>query len=172
VYKGHIKNSHVHVWESLRTVVYMCVSMEKLMYICGLQWWQSSIYAGYNGGSHIQVHIGLYRGSFQQQVICKAVYQVLGMEKTPLRVEDRLDGAFDFLSWKSRVTLVLNEYDLWELLDKIVTPLIDLTNLEAYNKKEIKVERVLLVSVKDHLIPHLIEKNMSKEMFDSLVSLF
>jgi hypothetical protein len=48
---------------------------------------------------------GQYRGSFQQQVISREVYQVLGMETTPLRVEDRLDGASNFLSWKARVTL-------------------------------------------------------------------
>jgi hypothetical protein len=46
------------------------------------------------------------------------------------------------------------------------------TTLEAHNKKEIKAERVLLDSVKDHLIPHLSEKKMAKEMFDALVSLF
>jgi hypothetical protein len=50
---------------------------------------------------------------------------------------------------------VLKEYDLWELVDKVVTPPTDLTTLEAHNKKEIKAERVLLDSVKDHLIPHL-----------------
>jgi hypothetical protein len=43
------------------------------------------------------------------------------MEKTPLRVEDILDGAYKFLSWKERVTLVLKEYDLWELVDKAIT---------------------------------------------------
>jgi hypothetical protein len=127
---------------------------------------------GCSGDSHIQVHTGQYRGNFQQQVISREVYQVLGMETTPLRVEDRLDGASNFLSWKARVTLALKEYDLWELVDKVVTPPTDPTTLEAHNKKEIKAERVLLDSMKDHLIPHLTEKKMTKEMFDALVSLF
>jgi hypothetical protein len=94
------------------------------------------------------------------------------MASTPLRVEDRLDGASNFLSWKARVTLALKEYDLWELVDKVVAPPTDLTTLEAHKKKEIKAERVLLDSVKDHLIPHLSEKKMTKEMFDALVGLF
>jgi DNA polymerase II large subunit len=68
--------------------------------------------------------------------------------------------------------LALKEYDLWELVDKVVTPPTDPTTLEAQNKKEIKVERVLLDFMKDHLIPYLTEKNMAKEMFDALVSLF
>jgi hypothetical protein len=60
------------------------------------------------------------------------------METTPLRVEDRLDGASNFLSWKERVILALKEYDLWELVDKVVTPPTDLTTLEAHNKKRSK----------------------------------
>jgi hypothetical protein len=94
------------------------------------------------------------------------------MATTPLRVEDRLDGASNFLSWKARVTLALKEYDLWELVDKVVTPPDNLTTLDAHNKKDIKAERVLLDLVKDHLIPHLNEKKMTKDMFDALVSLF
>jgi hypothetical protein len=62
-----------------------------------------------------------YRGSFQQQVISKEIYDVSGMETTLLRVEDRLDGVSNFLSWKARVTLALKEYELWELVDKVVT---------------------------------------------------
>jgi hypothetical protein len=102
----------------------------------------------------IVVHVqftGQYRGGFQQQVISKVVYHVLGMELTPLRVEDKLDGESNFLSWKARVTLALKEYDLWDFVEKLVTPPIDPTTLEAHNKKEIKVERVLLDLVKDNL---------------------
>jgi hypothetical protein len=61
-------------------------------------------------------------GAVSTTVISREVYQVLGMETTPLRVEDRLDGASNFLSWKERVTLALKEYDLWELVDKVVVP--------------------------------------------------
>jgi hypothetical protein len=60
------------------------------------------------------------------------------MEKKSLRVEDRLDGASNFLSWKERVTLALKEYDLWELLDKVVTPLTNMATLYAHNNKDIK----------------------------------
>jgi hypothetical protein len=84
------------------------------------------------------------------------------MVDTPLRVEDRLDGSSNFLSWKERVNLALKKYDLWELVDNAVTPPTNLTTLYAHNKKEIKEERVLLDYVKDHLIPHLNENTMTK----------
>jgi hypothetical protein len=58
------------------------------------------------------------------------------METTPLRVEDRLDGASNFLSCKESVNLVLKEYDVWELVEKVVS--LDTIALEAHNKKDIK----------------------------------
>jgi hypothetical protein len=82
------------------------------------------------------------------------------------------DGASNFLSCKSRVTLAFKEYELWELVEKVVTPPIDPTALESHNKNEIKSQRVILDLVKDHLIPHLSKKNIAKEILDSLVGLF
>jgi len=35
-----------------------------------------------------------------------------------VRFEDRLDGASNFMPWKTRVTLILKEHDLWENVDK------------------------------------------------------
>jgi hypothetical protein len=60
------------------------------------------------------------------------------MTTTPLRVEHRLDGTSNFLSWKERMTLALKEYDLWELVDKALVPPTNLTTLVAHEKKEIK----------------------------------
>jgi hypothetical protein len=70
------------------------------------------------------------------------------------------------------VTLAFKEYELWELLDKAIVPPTDPTTLVAHEKKEIKVERVIMDSLKDHLIPHPSKKKKIKEMFDSLVGLF
>ena len=33
---------------------------------------------------------------------------------TNLRLEDRLDGAGNFVSWKARIVLILQENELWE----------------------------------------------------------
>jgi hypothetical protein len=76
------------------------------------------------------------------------------MASTSLRVKDKLDGASNFLSWKERVNLVWKEYDLWELVEKAIVPSIDMVAMEYHEKKEIKVERVILDSMKKHLILH------------------
>jgi hypothetical protein len=77
-------------------------------------------------------------GSFNNRLFPGKFIRSKGWTSTSLRVEDRLDGASNFLSWKERVTLDLKEYDLWELVDKVVVPLTYPTALEAHKKKEIK----------------------------------
>jgi hypothetical protein len=49
------------------------------------------------------------------------------MASTNLRFEDILDGALNFLSWKVRVMLLLEENDLWDIFEDVVTTL---TNMQ------------------------------------------
>jgi hypothetical protein len=70
------------------------------------------------------------------------------------------------------VALSLKVYDLLELVDKLVALSTNPTTLESHEKNEIKSKRVILDSLKDHLITHLFEKNKTKYMFDSLIGLF
>ena len=44
-----------------------------------------------------------------------------------LRVEDRLNGADKFSPWKERIVLLLEEFELWDIVEKTVMPPIDLT---------------------------------------------
>jgi hypothetical protein len=44
------------------------------------------------------------------------------MAGTCLRFEDKLDGASNFLSWKVRATLLLEENGLWDIFKNVVTP--------------------------------------------------
>ena len=45
-------------------------------------------------------------------------------------------------------------------------------NLDLHEVKEVRVQRILLYGVKDHLIPHLAEKKTTKEMWDALTKLY
>jgi hypothetical protein len=47
------------------------------------------------------------------------------MATTCLRFEDRLDGASNFLSWKVRVTLLLEDNDFWDIIKNVLTLPID-----------------------------------------------
>lgn len=56
------------------------------------------------------------------------------MAATNLRFEDKLDGVSNFLPCKARITLLLKENDIWEIVDKEIQPPTDPTLLEAHEK--------------------------------------
>jgi hypothetical protein len=89
-----------------------------------------------------------------------------------LKFENRLNGAFNFLSWKARVTLLLKEHALWEITEKVVPTPTDAAEKVALERKDIKAQKFIMDVVKDHLILHLAKKQSTKEMFNTLVDLF
>jgi hypothetical protein len=66
----------------------------------------------------------------------------------------------------------LEENDLTEYVEAVVEIATNTQELEAHKKKEEKEKQLSLESIKDHLIPHIVEKKYAKEMYDSLVSLY
>jgi hypothetical protein len=93
-----------------------------------------------------------------------------------LRFEDRLDGAANFSPWKERIALLLEEQELWDIVHHTATaPVViptDPTQLDAYNKKNVKAKRLILDAVKDHLILHISGKKNAYEMWVSLTKLY
>ena len=102
------------------------------------------------------------------------------MTSVGLRTEDRLDGAANFVSWKARILLVLRENQLWdEVVNNTTThPIVipsaaaDPTTSTAFEKKDIKVMRIILDVVKDHVILHISAKDNVHEMWSALIRLF
>jgi hypothetical protein len=95
---------------------------------------------------------------------------------TGLRVEDRLDGASNFGSWKERMIFLLQENELLDIVENTTThPDVvptDATLLATYTKKSIKAKRFILDSIKDHWNPHLMGKTHAYEMWESLIKLY
>lgn len=91
---------------------------------------------------------------------------------TGLRVEDRLEGVANFSPWKERIMLILEEYELWDIVEKAVTIPTDATALAAYNKLNVKAKRIILDAIKDHVIPHVTGKKNAFEMWVSLTKLY
>jgi hypothetical protein len=91
------------------------------------------------------------------------------MATTCLRFEDRLDGASNFLSWKVRVTLLLEENDLCDIIKKCYYFPYRSTGVGSSQQERSEGQ---VDAIKDHLIPHISEKKTMKEMFDALVSLY
>ena len=77
------------------------------------------------------------------------------MASIGLRVEDRLDGGGNWIPWRARIVLLLEEYELWEIVETTVAVPTDPISLAEFKKKNIKAKRIILDSVKDHIIPHV-----------------
>jgi hypothetical protein len=94
------------------------------------------------------------------------------LDKTRLRFEDNLDGDTNFSPWKKRIALLLEENEIWDIVDKTQVVPTYTTLLAAYNKKNVKAKRMLLDAVKDHIIPHVFGKKNAYEMWEVLTNLY
>ena len=95
----------------------------------------------------------------------------LVMASSGLRVEDRLDGGGNWVSWRARIVLLLEECELWEIVESVVNVPTDPTQLVEF-KKNVKVKRIILDSVNDHIIPHVSGKDYAYQMWESLSNLY
>ena len=89
-----------------------------------------------------------------------------------LRVEDRLQGAQNFPTWKERITRILDVSDSEEHIDSMKVAPTDPTDLVAWKKIDSRSMLIILDGVKDHIVPHLSGKKTASEMWTTLESLY
>ena len=91
-----------------------------------------------------------------------------------LPVEDRLDGASNYGSWKTWVLIALEEYDVVDFAIKdIPKPAEEEEDrLASCRRHDAKARKILIDSVKSHLLFHISKVAIAKEMFDTLKNLF
>ena len=92
-----------------------------------------------------------------------------------LRFEDRLDGESNFSPWKECIVLLLEEMDLWDIVEMAVTvpnKIVDAIGYATYQKRDVKAKRVMVDVVKDRLVPHIARKANAFEMWTSLTNMY
>lgn len=89
-----------------------------------------------------------------------------------LRDQDRLDGVSNFVSWKEKILSVLDEHHIKHLVESIVVVPIDTDPLKKYEEAQAKAKRLIMDEVKDHVVPHIAEKDTTHEMWISLTKLY
>jgi hypothetical protein len=94
------------------------------------------------------------------------------MSVVGLRVEDSLAGVGNWSPWKARIVLILEELELWDIMENRVVPPIDVVLLAEFRKRNIKAKRTILNVVKDHIIPHVSGKDFAYQMWQSLCGLY
>lgn len=90
-----------------------------------------------------------------------------------IRYEVRLEGISNYLQWKVRIAAILRENKLWAFVSTVVlVSTVDRIALDLHEVKEARAQRIILDGVKDHLIPHFVEKQTTKDMWDTLENLY
>ena len=88
------------------------------------------------------------------------------------RLEDRLEKASNFSSWKICVMIILREMKLEEYVESNKTiPKNDLdkTTWKRHNNKAMKI---IIDSVKDHILPSISSLSTAFEMFSTIKNTF
>ena len=80
-----------------------------------------------------------------------------------MKVEDRLDGAANFISWNPRVLLIREENDLLKFFNEKVSEPEAKEDKSQWSKCDAKARRILVDSVKDHLVPQILEKKTTRK---------
>jgi len=80
-----------------------------------------------------------------------------------MKVEDHLDGATNFISWKSRV-LILKENDLLKLVNEKVPEPDAEEDKSHWRKSDCRARRILVDSVNDHLVPQISQKKTTRKI--------
>jgi hypothetical protein len=73
-----------------------------------------------------------------------------------------LDGTTNFSPWKERIILLLEEVQLWDIVNNTQNNIVifptNATLLEKFKNKNVKAKRIILDAIKDHVIPHVAGK--------------
>ena len=72
-----------------------------------------------------------------------------------LRVEDRLQGAQNFPTWKERITRILDVSDAEEHIDSTKVAPTDPADLTSWKKIDSRAMLIIMDGVKDHIVAHL-----------------
>jgi hypothetical protein len=97
---------------------------------------------------------------------------VSGRMTTGTKLDEKLEGANDFRARKYRVMLILEENDLESFVEQdIEEPEADEAKAK-YKKDSIKEKRIIVDSIKNHLIPQVSALKTPKQMMDALSRLF
>jgi hypothetical protein len=87
-------------------------------------------------------------------------------------VEDRLDGASNFSSWKSRLQITLEEDDLLSLIEKTLPEIATDEEKDDWKADDVKARKIIIYSVRGHLLPRIATLKTTYEMYDALKRMF
>jgi hypothetical protein len=73
--------------------------------------------------------------------------------------------------WKAKIVLILEELELWDVLENPVVCPTDAMFMAKFRKRNIRAKRTILDAFKDHVIPHVSGKDFTFQMCQFLCGL-
>ena len=89
-----------------------------------------------------------------------------------LRDQDRLDCVSNFAIWKAKILSVLEEYDIRDHTENVLAVTTDADTLKKFNENQARTKHLIMDGVKDHVVPHIAEKNIENEVRTTLTTLY
>ena len=88
------------------------------------------------------------------------------------KLDENIEGADNVWTWRYRISLVLEENELDSYISEEI-PFLEGDEAKGLHKKKLVMENKIIVdSIKDHLIPQVSSLKTPKAMFDALTKLF
>ena len=88
------------------------------------------------------------------------------------RLDEKLEGSDNFRAWKYRISLFLEENELDSYINEEV-PVLQGDEAKSLHKNKLVMDkRIIVDSIKDHLIPDVSSLKTPKAMFYALTKLF
>ena len=78
-----------------------------------------------------------------------------------IRLEDRLEGASKFSSWKIRVMIILREMELEEYIETNISMPENESEKVTWKKHNNKAIKIIIDSVKDHILPSISSRKVA-----------
>ena len=94
------------------------------------------------------------------------------MAMNGLRDQDKLDGAPNFVVWKARIMSILDRHRIKAFALRTMAILVDSVDNEKYEEAMAKAKYIILDGFKNHVVQRIVEKEMAKEMWDTLKTLY
>lgn len=86
--------------------------------------------------------------------------------------ESKHEGTSNYKAWKVRVETILERNKVLGIVTSKVTEPSDQTRKEKYHEDNILARSILLDSIRDHLIPYIVEHKTIKAMSDTIIGLY
>ena len=94
------------------------------------------------------------------------------MARYGLRDQDRLDDMSNFVIWRARILIVLDEFGIKDHAENVLAVPADSDPLKKFKENQARAKPLIMDVVKDHVVPHIVGKNTANEMWTTLETMY